>query len=126
MYGTKFIRIDRLNYSDFEKIWCDEFMKILKFNSCDMKKVRDKDSVNERLNTFYKSTKASVLYAFYLSILIDGYAKVRDYTSKSTFYRKVKDLKDVGVDISQSNSIIIKQTEIIDFDPFVDLEREVV
>ena len=35
MYNTNFVRLNSLKYSDFEKVWCDEFMKLLKFDNND-------------------------------------------------------------------------------------------
>ena len=62
--NKKFIRVNSVKYSDFEKIWCAEFMKLLKFDDNEIKKVRDKESVYKRLNSYYNSRKASELYAW--------------------------------------------------------------
>lgn len=118
IYKKNNIRVDKLIYNDFENIWKGEFMKLLKFDYSKLKKVRTKDEVRERLFNSYKTTKATVLYAFFLSLMIDGYNKTRINTSKTTFYRKLKDLKEVGVDFSQCESIVVDETKLINFDPF--------
>ena len=118
IYKKSNIRVDCLIYKDFEDIWKGEFMKLLKFNYSKLKKVRTKDEVKERLFTCYKTTKATVLYAFFLGLMIDGYTKTKNNTSKTTFYRKLKELKEVGVDFSQCESIVIDESKLINFDPF--------
>lgn len=42
MYNTNFVRVNSLKYSDFEKVWCDEFMKLLKFDNNEIKKLEIK------------------------------------------------------------------------------------
>lgn len=126
IYGTNFIRIRNLNYKELKSIWCDEFMKILKFDVSEMKKVKQKESVKERLQTIYNNRKASELYNFYLAIKVDGEKAIKNNMSKATFYRKRKELKDVGIDFTGCFKIYEEETNIIDFNPFVDLEREVV
>ncbi len=120
----KFIRVDSLKYEEFEKIWCEEFMKILKFDNTNLKKVREKNEVRERLYSMYKSTKASVLYSFYLNILVDGYKTILANTPESTFYRKIKELKNAGIDFSQTAVLVYEYNELLDFNPF--LSKEVV
>lgn len=102
------------DYSDFEKIWCDEFMKVLKVNYTDFKKVSNKLSVKNRIYKNYNDSYASSLYNFYLSLVIDGCKSVRNNTSKSTYYRKIKELKDLGIDFV-SNKISIVYSNKSDF-----------
>ncbi|MEG1705402.1 MAG: phage/plasmid replication protein, II/X family [Clostridia bacterium] len=118
IFLKRYIRINNLDYKIFENVWCDEFMKMLKFDYSKLEKVKDIDSVQRRLNTLYKNTKASVLYAFYLTVKIDGYNKVKSYTTSSTFYRKIKELKYAGIDFSQNFSIVVDENKFIDFNPF--------
>lgn len=124
IYGTNYIRINNLTYEEIEKIWCDEFMKILKFNDSEVKKVSNKNDVLKRLKTFYKNNKANDLYAFYLSIKVDGESSVKSNMTKTTFYRKRKELKNAGVDFTGCFKIYEENTDIILFNPFV--EKEVV
>lgn len=90
-----------------EKIWCDEFMKVIKLNYNDLEKVSDKNSVLKRLKNNYNSTYAINLYQFYLSLCVDGCKSVRDSMSKSTYYRKINELKNIGVDFCSNNISII-------------------
>ncbi len=99
-------------------------MKILKFDDTEIKKVSNKNDVLKRLKTFYKSNKANDLYAFYLSIKVDGENSVKNNMSKTTFYRKRKELKNAGVDFTGCFKIYEENTDIITFNPF--LEKEVV
>lgn len=125
IYNTNFVRVRNICYNELLNVWCDEFMKILKFDVSEMKKVRDKESVKQRLQTTYGTRKASELYSFYLSIKVDGEKSIKNNMSKATFYRKRKELKNAGVDFTGCFKIY-EETNIIDFNPFVDKNREVV
>lgn len=118
IYNSNFIRVDSLKYSDFEKIWCDEFMKLLKFDDNEIRKVRDKESVYKRLYSQYNSRKASDLYSFYLSIKVDGEKFIKNNMSKATFYRKRKELKNAGVDFCGCYKIYEEDNISVDFNPF--------
>lgn len=118
MYNTNFVRVNSLKYSDFEKVWCDEFMKLLKFDNNEIKKVRDKESVYKRLNSYYDSRKASDLYNFYLAIKVDGEKFIKNNMTKATFYRKRKELKEVGVDFCGCYKIYEEDNISVDFNPF--------
>lgn len=121
IYNKKYIRLTILKYEDLEKVWSDEFMKILKFDAKQIKRVRTKEEVRNRLLDTYKSSKAMRLYQFFITILNDGYNNVRLVFDDSTFYRNISDLKAAGVDFSQSNFADIATVDfdkMIDFDPF--------
>lgn len=126
LYETNYIRVDKLTYKEFDKIWCDEFMKILKFDSSEIKKITNKNDVLKRLKMFYKSNKANDLYAFYLSIKVDGENFVKNNMSKTTFYRKRKELKDIGIDFSGCFKIFEEDKDIIYFNPFTEKEKEII
>jgi II/X family phage/plasmid replication protein len=118
LYNIDNIKIIDVKYEDFEKVWCNEFMKILKFKNSDIKKVREKQCVLIRLKTFYSDSKANNLYSFFLSLKVDGYDVIRNNMSRTTFYRKVTDLKNAGVDFSQSDFTILEDNKLVDFDIF--------
>lgn len=126
IYKTNYIRIRNLNYKDLEKIWCDEFMKILKFDMSEVKKVRKKESVLNRLQTFYTKRKANELYSFYLAIKVDGEKSIKQNMSRTSFYRKRKELREAGIDFSGCFKIYEEDIQVIDFNPFMDLNREVI
>ena len=124
-YNKKYIRILNTKYADFKEIWSEEFMKLLKIFDSDLMKVNSKKEVERRLKVIYPnkddinymSKKASALYSFYLSIMVDGLRNVRARTKKSTYYRNIKELKNANIDFSQNidldfNEIIFK------FNPF--------
>lgn len=121
LYHKKYIRLTLINYNDLEKVWSEEFMKILKFDENKIKRVRTKEDVRNRLLETYKSTKSLRLYQFFITILNDGYNNVRLQFDDSTFYRNINDLKSAGIDFSQSNFDDIATVDfdkMIDFDPF--------
>ena len=126
IYNTNFIRVRNLNYNELNKIWVDEFMKILKFDDSEIRKVKNKENVLQRLKTIYKNNKANELYNFYLAIKVDGENFVKSNMSKATFYRKRNELKCAGIDFTGCFKIYEEDTHIIDFNPFTDLKREVV
>lgn len=117
IYDKKYIRIRNVNYKDLRNVWSDEFMKLLKFFESDLTIVKNKEDIKNRLFTCYSQAKANNLYSFYSSIMLDGIREVKKFTSKSTFYRNVKALKDVNIDLSQRYKLTLKD-ETIDFNPF--------
>lgn len=116
-YKKKYIRVKEINYRELEKIWRDEFMKMIRLFEKDMEVVRKKQDVERRLKTLYKEAKAVRLYNFYLSIMVDGLENVKNKTNKSSFYDNIKALKDANIDFSQSTNINFDE-HFIDFDPF--------
>ena len=116
LYNTKYIRIRNVNYKDLKNVWSDEFMKLLKFYDNELTIIRDREKVKNRLYGIYGETKGRNLYDFFCSLIIDGVLVVKNNMSKSAYFRKVKFLKDVGIDFSQK--LDIKEDSFIDFNPF--------
>lgn len=116
LYNKKYIRIRNINYEELKKVWGDEFMKLLKFYDNELTIIRDREKVKNRLYTFYGETKGRNLYDFFCSLIIDGVLVVKNNMSKPSYYRKVKLLKDVGIDFSQK--LDINEDSFIDFNPF--------
>lgn len=117
IYNKKYIRIRDVKYDDLKSVWSDEFMKLLNFFDSELTIVRNKEDIRNRLLTVYGKVKGNNLYSFYSSIILDGIREVKKNTSKSTFYRNIKLLKDVNIDLSQKYKLTIER-DIIDFNPF--------
>ena len=117
IYKSNYIRIKKVNYNDLRNIWSDEFMKLLKFFESDLTIVKNKDEIRDRLIFVYGNTKGNNLYSFYSSLMLDGLSEVRKNTSKASYYRKIKDLTSVNIDISQKYKLNL-ENDIIDFNPF--------
>ncbi len=117
VYSKKYIRVKNVKYDDLKNIWSDEFMKLLKMFENDLSIVRDKESIERRLNTCFTNTRARNLYNFYCSIMIDGDTNVKKRTSKTVYYKNIKDLKSANIDLSQKYKLTV-ENEIIDFNPF--------
>ena len=117
-YGAivKNVRCKDFEYFDFEGIWVDDFMKVIKVNFNGMKLISDKEEVRNRLLKLYDSDLGFNLYNFYLSIIVDGYKKIQEITPSSTFYRKINKLKNAGVDFSSNNYDIVykNKNEVVD------------
>lgn len=129
IYERNHISLELVNYEDLEKIWREEFMKLLKFkdNDKNMKKLNTKDEVKKLLYERFKSCKANRLYNFFISVISVGYEDMRNNMSSSSFYRNVSELKDIGVDFTQSSFDDVLKVDfnnVIDFNPF--LAKEVV
>ena len=101
----KHIKVENLEYNNFEKVWSEEFMRLLGFLENDLKIVRGKDDVKKRLLAFYKKSKAMRLFNFYCSVQMNGIDFVKKDMTNATFYRYVSDLKLARVDYSQMYEI---------------------
>ena len=94
-------------------------MKLLNFFESDLTIVRNKEDVERRIYTKYANNenKARILYNFYSSIMLDGIDIVKARTPKPTYYRNIKLLKELNIDLSQRYTIKVER-EVIDFNPF--------
>jgi len=117
VYNTKYIRVKKVNYKDLKNVWSEEFMKLLKMLESDLKIVRDKKEIEKRLYSMYSKTRARNLYNFYTSIMVDGMREVKNRTSKTVYYKNIKDLKFANIDLSQKYKLTV-ENKIIDFNPF--------
>lgn len=121
IYGGSNILAYKVNYKDLYELWKSEFMKLYKINENGLKIVKDNNDVKNRLFAKYSNSKAMNLYGFYLSIIHEGYKNVLLENSKSTFYRKISDLKNAGIDFSQTAFVmedIDYNERFVDFNPF--------
>ena len=111
------INIIDINYDILKKVWCDEFMKFLKFIDNDLTIVRGREDVKNRLLTYFKPGKALRLYSFYCSIQLNGIDDVKKDFAESTYYRNINELKKLSIDFSQSYKIE-ENENIFWFNPF--------
>lgn len=116
LYNKNHIRILDINYNDLKNIWSDEFMKLLNIIDKDLKIVKGREEVQERLNELYKPTKASRLYNFYCTIQLNGLIDTQKSTPRCTYYRNIKELRNAKIDFSQSYKI--EEVELFYFNPF--------
>lgn len=117
IFNSKYIRVRNINYKELEKIWSDEFMKLIKMFEDDLEKVKDKNKVEKRLQTIYDKGLAFKLYNFYLSLCCDGQERVKQRMSKTTYYRYINCLKRANIDFSQQFDVNFED-KFIDFNPF--------
>lgn len=116
IYNQNHIKIIDISYEKLKEVWCDEFMKLLKFIKNDLEIVRGREEVRERLNKLYKPSKASRLYNFYCAIQLNGLIDTKESMSSSVYYRNIKELKEAKVDFSQCYKI--EEKELFYFNPF--------
>lgn len=114
--NTSHIKIIEINYTDLKKVWSEEFMRIIKFVNNDLKMVRGREDVQQRLHELYKPSKACRLYNFYCAIQLNGDNVVKETTPKDTYYRNIKELEEAKIDFSQSYRI--EECELFYFNPF--------
>lgn len=107
IYGIdkKHISVKDLNYYEFEKVWSDEFMKLLGILESDLKIVKGKEEVKKRLISIYGQNKGLRLFNFYCSIQLNGLDFIKKDMSKTSYYRNISDLKFASVDYSQTYQI---------------------
>lgn len=116
IYSKKHIKILDINYEELKKVWCDEFMKLLNMIKNDLKIVRGREEVKERLYNIYKSNKANRLYNFYCAIQLNGLIDTKNSMSSSSYFRNIKELKEAKIDFSQSYKI--EEINLFYFNPF--------
>ena len=119
IYNKKYIRVKNVRYEDLKNIWSEEFMKLLSFFESELTVVRTKEEIERRIYTAYANNenKARILYNFYTSIMVDGIKNVKQRTPARTYYRNIKLLKDLNIDLSQRYKLVEENT-IVDFNPF--------
>lgn len=119
IYNKKYIRVKNVKYEDLRKVWENEFMKLLNFFESDLTIVKNKEDIERRIYTVYANNenKARILYTFYSSIVLDGIKTVKARTPKSTYYRNIKILKELNIDLTQKYTIKAER-DTIDFNPF--------
>ena len=83
----------------------------------DLKVVRDREEVYERLKLVYKPIKARNLYNFFVAVQFDGLDTLKNRLSETSYYRNLKELKECKIDISQRYEIRDYEN-IISFNPF--------
>ena len=91
-------------------------MKLLNIIDKDLKIVRGREEVKERLRDLYKPTKASQIYNFYCALQLNGEIDTRENMSLRTYQRNIKELKEAKIDSSQSYKI--EEIKIFYFNPF--------
>ena len=116
--NEKHIKIINVKYEDLKKVWSDEFMKIIKMVRNDLEIVRSRDKVYDRLMELYKPCKASRLYTFFCSLVMEGEKNVYKKTSQTVYYRNIADLKTARVDFSQNIKFKEEEEDMFYFNPF--------
>lgn len=120
-FNKNYIRVYSISYNDLKQIWYDEFHKFYKILEKDLKIVRKKEDVRERLNSLYKSVRARNLFNFYLLILLQGLQYVKKDSNRSMYYKNISDLKKASVDFTQKLDVDMTDNT-INFNPFEEKE----
>ena len=114
--NAKHIKVLDVSYEKLKNVWCDEFMKLLKFVRNDLNIVRGREEVKKRLNSLYKISQSNRLYNFYCAIQLNGLIDTKENMTNPTYYRNIKALKEAKIDFSQSYKV--EEKEVFYFNPF--------
>ncbi|MCK4109424.1 phage/plasmid replication protein, II/X family [Acinetobacter radioresistens] len=118
-------------------LWCDAMSDLFKAVGDVTLKNQSDESVREQINKLYVTytrsgkesyTTANNIYAFYRLIVSDGYSAVQKTTAESTFFKRIKQLEDVGISRAQLQnykSIDSNTRNIVPFVKIVDLTNVV-
>lgn len=117
IYNLKNIPILKFDYDTLKKVWSEEFMKLLNFVNDDLKIINDRNEVYNILNKIYTPVKARNLYNFYMNVIFDGVQNTKNKVSKSVYYRNIKILKELNINLSQKIDIDLIDNR-LDFNPF--------
>lgn len=123
-FNNNHVRLYRISYDDLEKIWEDEFIKLLKLSENEEKRkmLGNREDVKNFLeNNCTKRGQANKLYAFYIQLKLEGYEKVKKIYSSSAFYRNISELKELGISWTSTEFEIleVKNNNFYYFNPFV-------
>lgn len=122
LYNNIHIKVIDVNYDELRKVWSDEFMKLYKITNNTLEIIEEREEVLERLKKFYKPVQAVNIYNFFVMCKTDGVENVKKRLSQATYYRNIKYLKDLNIDVSQKYDIIEQEASIIQFNPFTAVE----
>lgn len=119
IYDNKFYNIPILffDYNKLMEVWSDEFMKLLKLGEQDLNIITDRADVYQALINNYTQAKATVLYNFYLIVTCEGLQSAKNKYTKPTYYRNLKALKELNIDLTQKVDLDLVDNR-IDFNPF--------
>lgn len=118
IFNKKYIRVKDIDYKVLKKVWCDEFMKLLKICDSSLYLVKSREDIKTRLYDLYTDRQASILYNFYICGMAEGFEDLKKRFSSTTYYRNIKLLKSAGVDLTQKYKLLLKDYNVIDFNPF--------
>lgn len=122
MYGD-LPYVNDIDIIDIENQFNVELKRVFKLGADKMKLYNNSEDVEKILNKNYGSSSGTLLGTWY-KLSIFGYDYVKDTMPKSTFYRHVNKLRDVGISWNHTD-ITKKENNIIEFvfNPFnTDLE----
>lgn len=114
-------------------LWMDAMSDLFKAVGDVTLKNQSDESIREQINKLYVSytrsgkesyTTANNIYAFYRLIISDGYKAVKDTTAERTFFKRVRQLEDVGISRAQLQnykSLDSNSRNIIPFVKIIDL-----
>lgn len=118
-------------------LWMDAMSDLFKAVGDVTLRNQSDESIRKQINAAYVSytrsgkesyTTANNIYAFYRLIVSDGYLSVKDTTAESTFFKRIKQLEDIGISrahLQNYKSIDSASRNIIPFVKIIDLTNVV-
>lgn len=83
----------------------NEVSRVMKEGKKKSNIVRDSLDAEEILNAYYSKSKANVLFGAFLKMTNFGVEKYKTSVPKATYYRHLKELRDVGISVNLNNEI---------------------
>lgn len=118
-------------------LWMDAMSDLFKAVGDVTLRNQSDESIRKQINAAYVSytkagkesyTTANNIYAFYRLIVSDGYKSVKETTAESTFFKRIKQLEDIGISRAQLQnykSLDSTSRNIIPFVKIIDLTNVV-
>ncbi len=113
---NKDITIKEVKISYLEKVYKEELRRLLNEGENMRKELKNNHHVRLYLQNKLCTREFNVLYGFYNDLCLNGYDIVRNSTSKTTFYRNIKKLKDYGINYRNNDIAIVDSYK---FNPFL-------
>lgn len=114
-YGRE-IKIKELDIRYLEKVYNEEIRRLLNEGEEMKKELKNNAQVRLYLQNKCSESEFKILYAFYNDLSINGKDVVRSSTSKTTFYRNLKKLRNLGINYINTD-IVVKDS--CKFNPFL-------
>ena len=115
----------QLTEAYLETVWAKNFGRIIREGKEDMQTVRDTIDVARRLHHVYAPALANSLYAMWLQLATLPGTEVRKIHPKSSYYRKLQQLRNAGISWHDTDIIIEGSTVPRDFLMTLDDRRRI-
>jgi len=89
--------VGQVSDEDLERVYREEMERFLRERGGGLEVVREQEAVHQRLNKVFAAGRRDSLFGFWIQLTTNGEDDTRARNSRSTFYRRRKDLVDSGI-----------------------------